>query len=351
MRLRSLLGIGITLVAMMTCCSQAAFAKINVNLRTYYDPEGFFADIERWDVTTGTKVFRYEVIDGFGGPPESVDAITMKSSGQLVAALNSLGHIDITRLNTNTGRTIVPPDYVCCGIGIPFTSFMGPVGDMVFDSHGDLLIAATNFLAEVGDFDQGIIRRFDGTTGLPKGEIVVGDNRYVYSIDASADGSYFYAMHFPLAVGPGDDPNGYLTKYAYSTLNNVFTEVASYITFGSGLDIGPDGILYVGDFNAVNRYDANGQFLDQFIDEYVSDLHWLEGKLIGLTPDSRVVQIDPINGTIIDTLIDASSYSGPGTLTFGSMAAFSVPEPSTVCMSLACLLTFLGVSRQLAIAR
>jgi hypothetical protein len=347
MRLQALTGFSLALFAIFVG-SQSVSAKINVNLQTYYSEELSGAIVEQWDATTGTKVLRYTVIDGFGGTPESVDAIAMKSTGRLYASLNNLGYMDIIRLNTNTGLTIVPPDYCDCGIGVPFANYFGGGSHLLFDAHNDIFADGVSGVA-FPPADRAVIYRFDGQTGAPKGEVVLDESRFVSGVDTFPNGEFLFVMHYPTTLGPGIDPNPSLTKYSYSPMSNVFTEVASYPvgTNLGDLTIGPGGTLYVSDFtaDAVLTYDADGNFLGQFMDEYVDDFEWIEGKLIGLTGDSRVVEINKLDGSIVGTLVDASTYAGPGTLSFFGMAAFSVPEPSAICLSLVCLLPLLGVSR------
>jgi hypothetical protein len=336
MRTTRLVSSCLALTSILVLGSSGVYAKIHVNLQTYYSEEGISSIVEQWDTTTGSKVLRYNVIDGFGSLPESVDAIAMGPDGYLYAALNNLGQIDLIRLNTATGQTVVPTDYVCCGVGVPFASFFGgPVYVLEFDPHGDLFGGHVDWMTGSPD-DPVSIRRIDGSLGTLKGEVSLGPNRFILGIDFASDGESFFVLHGPLTYLPGQGARE-VSIYSYSATHDIFTETSSFLVGleENDLRVGPDNLLYISNplTNGVDRYTTAGAYVDEFIEEYVYDLHWLEGEMIGLTPDGRVVKFDPIDGSIIMTLIDASNYAGLGTLQFYGMSAFSViPEPSAVCL-------------------
>jgi len=307
-----------------------AEVSIGLNLIRYLDEFQNYSNsikLELWDANTGQKTLDFQPHGPHGSDPffppsawaESVDAITIGPDNYLYAAGNNLGFIDVVSLNTVTGFQVEPPFEV-------FASFFdGPVTDMQHSPGGDLYVSAIE-----------VVRRFDGNTGNFIEEFQVGSgNRHTRAIDFSTDGSSLYVLHSPRSVPAGGSFDRLVSTYQRPA--NIETAMFSVGTGATDMILGPDGLFYVSDpvADAVVRYTTDGQFVYQFINTYVFDLTYAEGRLFGLTGD-RVLEINPSTGSIVRTILDGAP--GPECefgCVFSKMVAFTtVPEPTTLVLAL-----------------
>lgn len=321
-------------IAVLVVCTTTIYAKIYVNLQVeYYDENGemlepYMAGIEQWDAKTGQRVLRYDVDMSYGGAPETVDAITMGPDGYLYALGHSMINMEVLRLDPSTGLTT----------SIHSSYFSGG-GDIDFDTNGDLIASGDNFAPGTPvEGYAGMIRRFDGHTGVLKDgfELELNNEKVITWIALNPNGLNMFAL--------GNwGASRHLTEYSYSSEINSFQEHETHVLDNSYNDIwiGPDGLIYLRGYHhgGIDRYTQSGVYFDRFTEMYFSDLTWIEGKLLAVVARKRVAEIDPITGSIVRVLIDASSHAGPESLYFGGMAAFSVvPEPSTACLMLGLIL-------------
>jgi hypothetical protein len=264
----------------------------------------------------------------YGSEPETVDAIAMGPDGYLYALGHSMANMEVLRLDPWTGLTT----------SIHSSYFSGG-GDMDFDVDGDLIASGDNYIPGVstGNSYEGTLRRFDGATGGLKDsfELEPNNEKVITWIALAPNELTMFAL--------GNwGASKRLTRYSYSTEINSFQEHDTYVLANSynGIWIGPDELIYLRGYHngGIDRFTQSGVYFDRFTNDYFSDLTWIEGKMLAVVAGTRVAEIDPITGSIVKVLIDASAYASPGTLYFGGMAAFSVvPEPSAACL-LMCLL-------------
>ncbi|MCC6511002.1 MAG: hypothetical protein IT423_18010 [Pirellulaceae bacterium] len=323
-----------------------AVARINVNLQVeYYDENGeminpFMAGSERWDAATGQRVLRYDVETEYGSAPETVDATALGPDGYLYALGHNMAELSIIKLDPSTGQTT----------SIHSTYFSGG-GALDFDVNGDLIATGQNYSQDypgtsIEGGDAGKIWRFNGYSEVLKDAFELSVNKFITWFALTPGERALFALgHWGASK--------VLSKYSYSSEINSLHEDGTFdlgIKY-NGIWVGPDGLIYLKDYhnNWVDRYTQSGGYLDRFTNDNLSDFTWFEEKLLAVQAGRRVVELDPTDGSIIRTLIDANSHEGPGTLYFGGMTVFSViPEPGTACLLLCCLsaITIRPLSRQ-----
>jgi hypothetical protein len=239
-----------------------------------------------------------------------------------------------------TGALVDPPSD-------DFATFMGgPVGDMAHGPDGRLYTAATDF--QPGPSQGGaVIRRFDGVTGNLAGQVWLGSGG-IGEIQFSADGQFLHVLRTTITDVPSD-PSSRVSTYPLATLFASLPpgvppiEAAGFVV-GDGITdmaVGPDGLFYLSDFagDSVLRYSAAGVFVDQFVDEFAADLHFIDGRLLALSRatffpqqlPNRVLEIDTATGQVT-TLIDAALVAGPQPVQFLGLAPFMVPEPAALAV-------------------
>jgi hypothetical protein len=333
--------------------SSDAYARVDLNMVVWHEdpptpsfpfPNTHYA-MERWSADGGQRLVTFRPNDPFH---ESIDALAAGPGGRLYAAANNIGQIQILRFSMVTGREIDPPFSIFATFG------GGPVGDMkVNPLDGGLYVGAPNgFPATGGD----VIRRVNVNNGsIQVRELAISGT--INDLDFSPDGQFLhvlgasrlstYSLHgffpqnpfpfplpFPIQSPTPLPPAIALTSFPVSPSANQFVR-------------GPDSLFYVSDFltNNVLRHTLTGQFVDEFIDQPMFDLNFVEGRLFGRS-GFRVYELNPQTGDIIDTLIDGETVGLPSRLSFADIAAVAdIPEPTTLGLTLTAALGLLLTCR------
>ncbi len=190
-------------------------------------------NVLRFDGETGEFIDEFASVSGMTWPAE----ITFRDGFLWVSDFSAAGRV--SRFDENTGAFV---DHFATGISL--------ADGQSWDPNGDLLVSA---------FGSSSIRRYNGTTGAYMNDFVSpGSGGLSGPLDSLflANGNFLVSSFNSLSIKQYDADGNYIND-----------PIVGLNGGPQGLEIGPDGHLYVGDFGQgiISRYDANTlQFIDQF---------------------------------------------------------------------------------------
>ena len=324
-------------LARLAACLVGLSRGISAHADSLYGGDNAADSVLRYDATTGA--FQGTFVASGSGGLDGPRGMVFGRDGNLYVVSQYPGTPipgSVLRYNGAAGAFI--DEFVPRGSGGLFAP-----RTLVFGRDGNLYVTESG---EASTPRTGKVARYDGTTGAYLGDFVpngVGGLTRARGMVFGPDGNLYVANY---------EPDGSILRYDEATgafIGEFVKTGSGGLRFTEGITFGPDGNLYVAEFfdDNILRYDGTtGAFLGTFAAAGTGGLNGPEGLIfgpdgnlyVGSSQSGEVLRFDGRTGAFLDAFVPLGrgGLSVPFYLTFGftdpTTLQYAVPEPGGLAL-------------------